>query len=353
MSDRPIRVSIVGGSGYAGGELLRLLLGHPRVEISQATSRRFAGQPVAALHPNLRGRTALEFCRPDEIRECDLLVLALPNGESMKGMPGWAAKAARIIDLGADFRLGDAAAWKEWYGSEHSTPEFLGRFVYGVPEINAEAIRGARWVAGPGCEAIVSILTLYPIVKAGLIKTWPVIIDAKMGSSQAGFAPSEASHHPERSGVLRSYKPTGHRHAAEISRFLRRETGTEMEPMISATAVEMVRGILVTVHAFVGEAALSEKDVWQAYRAAYTGRPFVRLVKQAQGLYRYPEAKILQGTNYCEIGFEREKRTERLVLLGAIDNLVKGTAGNAVQCLNLMFEFPETAGLEFPGLHPV
>jgi N-acetyl-gamma-glutamyl-phosphate/LysW-gamma-L-alpha-aminoadipyl-6-phosphate reductase len=353
VSDRPVRVSIVGGSGYAGGELLRLLLGHPFVEVVQATSRRFAGQPAAALHPNLRGRTALEFCRPDEIRECDLLVLALPNGESMKGMPGWAARAERIIDMGADFRLGDAAAWKEWYGGEHSAPEYLDRFIYGVPEINAEAIRGARWVAGPGCEAIVSILALYPIVKAGLIKASPVIIDAKMGSSQAGFKPSAASHHAERSGVVRSYKPTGHRHAAEIARFLGREAGTELEPMISATAVEMVRGILVTVHAFVRNAVLSEKDVWQAYRAAYAERPFVRLVKQAQGLYRYPEPKILQGTNYCEIGFELEKRTGRLVLLGAIDNLVKGTAGNAVQCLNLMLDFPETAGLEFPGLHPV
>ncbi|MGD0781777.1 MAG: N-acetyl-gamma-glutamyl-phosphate reductase, partial [Candidatus Aminicenantales bacterium] len=192
MSERRVRVSIVGGSGYAGGELLRLLLGHPSVEVVQATSRRFAGQSVSFLHPNLRGQTALEFCRPEDVRECDILFLALPNGESMKVMAGWAAKAGRIIDLGADFRL-DAAAWKEWYGGEHTSPELLDRFVYGVPEINAAAICEARWVAGPGCEAIVSILTLYPLVKAGLIRAWPVIIDAKMGSSQAGFAPSEAS----------------------------------------------------------------------------------------------------------------------------------------------------------------
>lgn len=353
MSDHPVRVSIVGGSGYAGGELLRLLLGHPLVEVVQATSRRFAGQPVDALHPNLRGRSALAFCRPEDVAECDLLVLALPNGESMRGMRDWMGRAERIIDMGADFRLGDAAAWKEWYGTEHAAPEFLGRFVYGVPEINAGKIRGARWVAGPGCEAIVSLLTLYPVVRQGLIDPAPVIIDAKMGSSQAGFAPTEASHHPERSGVVRSYKPTGHRHAAEITRLLREEAGATIEPMISATAVEMVRGVLVTIHAFARDAGLQEKDVWQAYRTAYAGRPFVRIVKQVQGLYRYPEPKILQGTNICEIGFERERRTNRLVLLGAIDNLVKGTAGNAVQCLNLMYDFPETAGLEFPGLHPV
>jgi LysW-gamma-L-alpha-aminoadipyl-6-phosphate/LysW-L-glutamyl-5-phosphate reductase len=352
VTGRRIRVSVVGASGYAGGELLRLLLGHPFMEVAQATSRRFAGLPVDAIHPNLRGRTDLHFCRPDEVGDSDVLVLALPNGESMKTMAGWTAKAGRIIDLGADFRL-DAAAWKDWYGGEHASPELLDRFVYGVPEINGAALREARWVAGPGCEAIVSLLALYPLVKAGILRAWPLIINAKMGSSQSGFAPSAASHHAERSGVVRSYKPTGHRHAAEIARFLGREAGAALEPMISATAVEMVRGILVTIHAFVGNPAIDEKDVWQAYRAAYAGRPFVRIVKQAQGLYRCPEPKILQGTNYCEIGFEREQRTDRLVLLGAIDNLVKGTAGNAVQCLNLMCGFPETAGLEFPGLHPV
>jgi LysW-gamma-L-alpha-aminoadipyl-6-phosphate/LysW-L-glutamyl-5-phosphate reductase len=352
VSGGRLRVSIVGGSGYAGGEMLRLLLGHPFLAVGQVTSRRFAGQPLTALHPNLRGRTDLEFCRPDEVGECDVLVLALPNGESMKSMAGWTSKAARVIDLGADFRL-DAAAWKEWYGGEHAAPELLERFVYGVPEINADSIREARWVAGPGCEAIVSILALHPLVKAGLLRPWPVIIDAKMGSSQSGFAPSAASQHAERSGVVRSYKPTGHRHAAEIARFLGREAGAALEPMISATAVEMVRGILVTIHAFAASPAIGEKDVWQAYRAAYARRPFVRIVKQSQGLYRCPEPKILQGTNTCEIGFEREARTDRLVLLGAIDNLVKGTAGNAVQCLNLMCGFPETAGLEFPGLHPV
>ncbi len=347
-----LQVSIVGGSGYAGGELLRILLLHPRVRVRQVTSRRHAGLPVSLLHPNLRGLTDLAFVKPDEVGPCDLLFLGLPNGESMRGMDGWLARSPRIIDLGADFRLKTPEAWKTWYGTDHARPDLLGTFVYGVPELYADEIRSATRVAGPGCEAIVSILSLYPLVKTGLIKAGPVIIDAKMGSSQAGRAPSESSHHPERAGSVRSYKPTGHRHAAEIGQALA-AAGVEPALHISATAIEMVRGILVTIHAFLDDPAVGEKDVWQAYRREYMGKPFVRIVKQSQGLYRYPEPKILQGTNFCEIGFEKDVRGGRLVVLGAIDNLVKGTAGNAVQCMNLMCGFPETLGLEFPGLHPV
>lgn len=348
----PLRVSIVGGSGYAGGELLRILLQHPRVQVADVTSRRYAGTPVTVLHPNLRGLTNLTFVKPEAVGLCDLLFLGLPNGESMRHMDAWMAKAGRIVDLGADFRLKTPDAWKAWYGTDHVRPDLLGTFVYGVPEINAEEIRSATRVAGPGCEAIVSILALYPLVKRGLIKPGPIIIDAKMGSSQAGCAPSAASHHPERSGAVRSYKPTGHRHAAEIGQVLA-GAGAEPALFISATAIEMVRGILVTIHSFLEDPTLEETAVWKAYREEYAGRPFIRIIKQAQGLYRCPEPKILAGTNICEIGFEKDARGGRLVVLGAIDNLVKGTAGNAVQCMNLMCGFPETLGLGFPGLHPV
>lgn len=352
MGPEPLDVSIVGGSGYAGGELLRILLLHPRVRVKQATSNRCAGQPVAVLHPNLRGLNPLSFVRIDELEPCDLLFLALPNGASMGDMDGWMSKAPKIIDLGADFRLRDKENWKRWYGSEHARPDLLSRFVYGIPEIHEDEIRQANYVAGPGCEAIVSILSLFPLVKHRLLKPSPIIIDAKMGSSQAGRTPSESSHHPERAGAVRSYKPTGHRHAAEIGQ----ELGglcPNLSLHISATAIEMVRGILVTIHAFLEDSAADEKDVWEAYRREYGGKPFVRIVKQNQGLYRFPEPKILQGTNHCEIGFEKDGAGGRLVVLGAIDNLVKGTAGNAVQCLNLMSGFPETEGLDFPGLHPV
>ncbi len=352
MTGEHLTVSVIGGSGYAGGELLRILLQHPRVRLFQVTSNRYAGLPIALLHPNLRGLTSLTFVRAEDVTACDMVFLALPNGESMHSMPVWTEKAPRIIDLGADFRLKDKDVWKLWYGTEHALPALLSEFVYGIPEIYGERIRTSRYVAGPGCEAIVSILCLFPLVKHGLIKREPVIIDAKMGSSQAGNKPSEASHHPERAGAVRSYKPTGHRHAAEILQALG-EFGALGDLHISATAIEMVRGILVTIHTFLEDRTAEEKDVWQVMRREYGGCPFVRIVKQSQGLYRLPEPKILQGSNYCDLGFEKEKQGGRLVLLGAIDNLVKGTAGNAVQCMNLMCGFAETAGLEFPGLHPV
>ncbi len=352
MSSARISVSVVGASGYAGGELLRLLHGHPHVLIKQATSTANAGRGVALVHPNLRGLTSLTFVPPSELEPCDLLFVAVPNGASMRTMESWLPLAGKIIDLGADFRLRDPEAWRTWYGTEHAAPGLLPDFTPGIPELYADRIREARLVAGPGCEAIASILSLLPFIRRGLIRGREIIIDAKMGSSQAGRSPSEASHHPERAGAVRSYKPTGHRHAAEVEQALGAfDPGIAVA--ISATAVEMVRGILVTIHARLSDPSLGERDIWQAVREEYRDKPFVRIVKQTRGLYRYPEPKILQGTNFCEIGFEKEERTGRLVILGAVDNLVKGTSGNGVQCMNLMHGWPETTGLEFPGLHPV
>lgn len=344
-------ISVIGGSGYAGGELLRILLQHPRIHLRQVTSNRYAALPVNLLHPNLRGLTSLNFVKTDEVESCDLLFVALPNGQSMKMMDQWMKKAEKIIDMSADFRLQSASDWKNWYGLDHLCPQLLPKFVYGVPELFQEEIKDTRYVAGPGCESIVSILCLYPFLKHNLIRRDRIIIDAKMGSSQSGNKASSASHHPERSGVVRSYNPVGHRHVAEIEMVLGKFSG-EVSIDISATAVEMVRGILVTIHTYLKE-EITERDIWNILRKEYREKPFIRIVKQKQGLYRFPEPKILQGTNICEIGFEKEKRSNRLVILGAIDNLVKGTAGNAVQCMNLMSGFPETMGLKFPGLHPV
>jgi N-acetyl-gamma-glutamyl-phosphate/LysW-gamma-L-alpha-aminoadipyl-6-phosphate reductase len=344
-------VSVIGGSGYAGGELLRLLLQHPEVTVKQVLSRSCSGRPLSNLHPNLRGLTSLVFDRPEDLKPCDVLFLALPNGESMKHVEEWMDKSGRIIDTGADFRLESAEDWEAWYGIPHLAPGLLGRFVYGLPEINRDEITGTHWVASPGCEAIVSILCLFPFLKREAIKAAPIIIDAKMSSSQAGRRASEASHHPERAGSVRSYMPVGHRHTAEIEQVCRR-LHSDARVDISATAVEMVRGILVTIHTFL-DGEFTEKDAWRLLRREYGEEPFIRFVKQRSGLYRYPEPKILQGTNFCEVGFAIDERSGRLVIIGAIDNLVKGTAGNAVQCMNLMCGFPETSGLEFPGLHPV
>jgi N-acetyl-gamma-glutamyl-phosphate/LysW-gamma-L-alpha-aminoadipyl-6-phosphate reductase len=347
-----VRVSLIGGTGYAAGELLRILLQHPRVEVDQVISIRNAGQPAALFHPNLRGLTSLILEDRGRLRPCDLLFVALPNGKSMESMPEWLEKADKVIDLGADFRLDEEEDWKNWYLMPHTRPRLMREFVYGIPEIHPARVAAATRAAMPGCEAIVSILCLHPLLKTGLIREEDIIIDAKMSSSQSGRKNSPATHHPERAGVVRSYQPVWHRHTVEIERCLQ-DAAPGVRVDISATAVEMVRGILVTIHARPAAADLTEKDVWQVFRQAYGRAPFIRIVKQNKGLYRYPEPKLLQGTNICEIGFAVDPRGGRLVIIGAIDNLVKGTSGNAVQCMNLMAGFPETTGLEFPGLHPV
>ncbi|RJR28408.1 N-acetyl-gamma-glutamyl-phosphate reductase [Candidatus Microgenomates bacterium] len=345
-----MNVSIVGGSGYAGGELLRILLDHPHVTIQQVTSERFAGQPVTRVHPNLRSRTQIMFSKVADLTKCDLLFVSLPNKVSMTKMGELMKLADKIIDLGADFRLRDQKSFESWYGVEHENPILLNKFVYGIAELHRDDLKKASFVACGGCEATVSILALYPLVKHGLI-TDRIIIDAKMSSSQAGGKPGLSSHHPERAGVVRSYQPSGHRHTAEIEQELGL-TDKKISVAISATAIDMVRGLLVTIHA-VPKKDLTEKDVWNAYRAEYAHEPFIRIVKEAQGLYRYPEPKILQGSNFCDIGFELDTKTNRLVIIAAIDNLVKGTAGQAVQSMNLMCGFPETTALTFPGLHPI
>lgn len=339
-------VSIVGGSGYAGGELLRILLGHPNVRVQQVTSRQFANQPVSVAHPNLRKVTDLSFVHPQELKSCDILIVALPNGVSMGQMKNYLALADKIIDLGADFRLRSPEEFQKWYHKAQQMPEFLSQFVYGIAELHREEIKNASFVACAGCEATVSLLALYPLHKNQLIED-NVIVDAKMSSSQAGLMPSLSSHHPERSGVVRSYMPTGHRHTAEIEQEL-----PGIKVGISATAIDMVRGLLVTIHT-TPKSGVTEKDIWKTYRQVYGSEPFIRIVKESSGIYRYPEPKILQGTNYCDIGFELDTHTNRLVIIAAIDNLVKGTAGQAVQAMNLMCGFEETEGLTFPGLHPI
>lgn len=343
-----MKVSIVGGSGYVGGELLRLLLGHPAVEIWQVTSESRAGKPVTSVHPNLRRRTDLKFCRLADLEPCDALFIALPHGEVAPRIETFLALAPRVIDLSADFRLRDAAAYPVWYGFTHPHPELLGRFAYGIPELHRADIKEASWVAGAGCLATATILALAPLFKEDLVEP-RVIVEGKFGSSAGGSHPSPASHHPERSQVVRSYAPTGHRHTAEIAQELAFHGPVEVN--LSATSVELVRGILTTCHAFLKE-DLSTKDIWQVYRRAYGGEPFIRLVSERHGVYKYPEPKILAGTNYCDIGFERDPHSRRLVVMAAIDNLVKGAAGQAVQCFNILAGYPETCALDFPGLHP-
>lgn len=346
-----MRVAIVGGSGYVGGEMLRLLLDHPRTEVVQVTSERQAGKYVTSAHPNLRGRTRLKFSRLDELRPADLLVICLPHGESMQRLKALAELAPRLIDTSADFRLRDAAAYPVWYGHEHPEPGLLEHFVYGLPELHRKELATARFVSGTGCLATSAILALAPLLRTGVVRLDPIIIECKVGSSAGGNAPSPATHHPERRDSLRSFQPVGHRHTAEIVQELS-FNGAVPSVLMSATAVGLVRGILCTAHAFLTD-ALDEKAVWGIYRDFYGKEPFIRIVKERRGIYRTPEPKILAGSNYCDVGFELDPTSSRIVVLSALDNLMKGAAGNAVQALNVMAGWEETTGLGFAGLHPV
>jgi N-acetyl-gamma-glutamyl-phosphate/LysW-gamma-L-alpha-aminoadipyl-6-phosphate reductase len=345
-----VRTAIVGASGYTGGELLRILLTHPNVDSIQATSERLAGRPVTLAHPNLRGRTELRFIPLASVASCDLLFLALPHGTTAKTFESLSALAPRIIDLSADFRLRDPRSYEKWYGTPHPCPERLQEFVYGIPELHREEIAHAKYVATGGCNATASILALHPLYTTGTVYRDRTVVDVKVGSSEGGGLASIASHHPERAGCIRSYKPTGHRHQAEI----RQELGLQDSDSFhfSATAVDVVRGLLVTAHVFP-TGRFEEKDLWRLYRHAYGNEPFIRFVKTRDGVHRYPEPKLLWGTNYCDIGFEVDADTGRIVVVAAIDNLVKGSAGQAVQCFNLMFGLGETTALDFSGLHPV
>ena len=339
-------ISIAGGSGYAGGELLRLLLTHPEVEISQVTSERYAGRYVHSVHPNLREQTRLQFSRLEQLDSCDILFLALPHGRAAQNIEHYASLAERIVDLSSDFRLRSPQLYQFWYGDEHPAPDWLTQFVYGLPEIYRDEIRGAKHVSGVGCNATAVNLALWPLASAGLIEN--VVVEVKVGSSEGGNKHSLASHHPERSGAVRSFAPTRHRHQAEMGQVL----GTSFDIYFSATAIELVRGVLCTAHCFLKE-QFEDRELWKLYRGAYNSEPFVRIVKDRTGVYRYPEPKILAGTNYCDVGFERDPDSNRVVVINAIDNLMKGAAGTAVQAMNVMMEWPETLGLEFAGLHPV
>ena len=344
-----IRAAIVGASGYAGGELLRLLLAHPKVEVTQITSETHAGRYAYFVHPNLRGHTSLRFQRLADLVPCDLLFLALPHGEAMSRIEQIAVQAGRIVDLSADFRLRDAADYAHWYGRPHPAPDWLERFVYGMPELYREQLAHAQYASGTGCNAIVTLLSLLPLYRRGLVRE--AVVDVKVGSSEGGNKPSPASHHPERAGVVRTYSPVGHRHQAELVQELKLDP-EQPRLHLSITSVGIVRGALATCHCLLQE-DLDEREAWKLYRQDYGDEPFVRLVRARRGIHRYPEPKILSGANYCDIGFVADMGQRRLVVIAAIDNLMKGAAGNAVQVMNVMYGLPETLGLEFPGLHPI
>jgi N-acetyl-gamma-glutamyl-phosphate/LysW-gamma-L-alpha-aminoadipyl-6-phosphate reductase len=339
-----LRVSIIGGSGYTGGELMRLIHMHPLAELGQVTSRKLKGQPVHRSHPNMRDHLSTLYCTPDEVEPCDVLFLCMPHGRAAGEIERWRAIAPLVIDLSADFRLHEPENYKHWYGDEHPAPTVLHDAVYGLPEVTRERLHGASLVSGVGCNATAMTLALLPLARAGLIRRG--VADLKVGSSEAGADASAGSHHPVRARTVRTYSPFGHRHLGEVFQSL-----GEIDLDATVTAIDMVRGVLCTAHIEPTE-RIETKELWKLYRQAYKDEPFVRIVADRSGPNRFPDPRVVVGSNHADVGFAIDERSGRIVALCAIDNLVKGAAGSAVQSMNIALGFEETSGLAFPGLHP-
>jgi N-acetyl-gamma-glutamyl-phosphate/LysW-gamma-L-alpha-aminoadipyl-6-phosphate reductase len=350
-----MRIGIIGGSGYVGGELLRLLLLHPYVEVNMVTSRQSAGEYIFNIHPNLRGLTQLKFV-PQDISElqknCDLIFTATPHGGSVNLVPKLFEAGLKVIDMSADFRLKNPTDYETYYGWKHTNPEMLKGAIYGLPELHREEIKNAKLIACPGCMATSAILGLAPIIKSGLVDTEKLVVDLKVGSSGGGSKPTSASHHPERFSGVRPYQVTGHRHIAEVEQELSSLSVQPVKIGFTPHAVNMVRGILATIHAYPKE-SITSKDLWKSLRGMYGNEPFIRLVKYQKGQFQLPDPKITLGTNFCDIGFEIDEHTNRLLMFSAIDNMCKGASGQGVQCLNLLMGIDETTGLKSTGFHPM
>jgi N-acetyl-gamma-glutamyl-phosphate/LysW-gamma-L-alpha-aminoadipyl-6-phosphate reductase len=350
-----LRIGIIGGSGYVGSELLRLLLLHPQAEVTMVTSRQSVGEYIFNVHPNLRGFTQLKFVPQDMAelqKNCDLIFTATPHGGSVNLVPKLLEAGLKVIDMSADFRLKNPADYETYYGWKHAHPEMLKEAAYGLPELHREEIKNARLIACPGCMAATTIYALAPIIKAGFIEKNRIISDLKVGSSGAGSKLSIASHHPERFSGVRPYKVVGHRHIGEVEQELNALTSEPVTVSLTPHAVNMVRGILATVHTFPKQ-PITSKDIWKALRGQYGSEPFIRLVKYQKGPYQLPDPKVTMGTNYCDVGFEIDEHANRLLLFSALDNMTKGASGQAVQCMNILMGIDETTGLKSTGFHPM
>jgi len=350
-----MKVGVVGASGYVGGELLRLLVVHPKVEVSMVTSRQKAGEYVHRIHPSLKGFIDLTFSPLDMeklVNSCDIVFTSVPHGKSNKIVNELYGRGMKIIDLSADFRLKNPKDYVKWYGWEHPFPELLSKSVYGVPELHREDIKKSQLVSCPGCMAVTSLLALKPLIENNLIDTEHIIVDSKIGSSGAGVKANAGTHHAMRYGVIRPYKPAKHRHTGEIEQELGLVAKKTIKVGMSPHAVNIVRGILTTNHTFLRK-PMSDLELWKVYRNSYRGEPFLRLIRDKKGLYKFPDPKFLIGSNFCDIGFDIDEDNQRLVSLSASDNLMKGAAGSAIQNMNVLYGFDETEGLKYTPLTPV
>ncbi|NJD07482.1 MAG: N-acetyl-gamma-glutamyl-phosphate reductase [Methylococcaceae bacterium] len=342
-----IKAGIVGGTGYTGVELLRLLAGHPRVELVTVTSRGDAGRRVDELYPSLRGHVPGCFSEPsiEALTGCDVAFFATPNGTAMRMAEPLLAAGVRIIDLAADFRLRDPAEWERWYGEPHACPQRLPQAVYGLPEVNRAAIREARLVANPGCYPTAVQLGFLPLLEAGLVDTGRLIADAKSGTSGAGRRAEIPMLLSETGESFKAYGVAGHRHLPEIRQGLERAAGGAVSLTFVPHLLPMIRGIHATLYA---ELAGDPGDLAALYEARYRGEPFVDVLPFGS----HPDTRSVRGSNRCQIALHRPQGGSTVVVLSVIDNLVKGAAGQAVQNMNLMFGLAETAGLDAIALYP-
>lgn len=345
-----IKASIIGATGYTGVELIRLLSCHPEVELTVLTTQSFIGEQVEDLYPSLKGKVEIT-CSPQDtpqvVGASDVIFIALPHGHSVPVVQEAVAQGKKVVDLGADFRFRRAAVYEEWYQVKHEAPELSAKAVYGLPEIYREQIRKASVVANPGCYPTGSILALAPAVKAGLIEPSTIIIDAKSGVSGAGRKATLTTHFGEANENVNPYGVASHRHTPEIEQELTALAGEEFTVSFTPHLMPMTRGILATCYAALKEDVAEEK-LRQVYEEFYQGEPFVHLLQPGQ----WPHTKWVYGSNRCLINLTVDRRTGRLVVCSVIDNLVKGAAGQAVQNMNLLFDLPETGGLDFNAIYP-
>ena len=338
-----IKAGIVGGTGYTGVELLRLLAQHPGVELKAITSRKEAGTPVASIFPSLRGRVELAFTEPGaaRLRGCDVVFFATPNGVAMGEARALLESGARVIDLSADFRIRDIAEWERWYKTRHAAPELVAQAVYGLPEMNRERIRGARLVANPGCYPTATQLGFLPLVEAGVVDLDHLVADAKSGVSGAGRKAELHTSFAEAADNFMAYNLPGHRHWPEIRQGLAQAARREVGLVFSAHLTPLIRGIHATLYARITR----EADYQQLFEKRYAGEPFVDVMPPGS----HPETRSVRAANLCRIAVHRPPegrgRADTLVVLSVIDNLVKGASGQAVQNMNLMFGLPEASGL--------
>lgn len=341
------KIGIVGGTGYTGAELLRLLANHPQVEVVAITSRSEEGKLVSDIYPSLRGHYDLRFTVPsiNELAKCDLVFFATPHGVAMDQVPELIDLGVKVVDLGADFRIKDTLEWSKWYGMEHRTPDYVAKAIYGLPEINREAIKGAQLVANPGCYPTATQLGLIPLLEAGIIDPAHLIADAKSGVSGAGRGANIGSLLCEASESFKPYGVAGHRHLPEIKQGLQEFSESPIGLTFVPHLVPMIRGIQSTMYATLVDTSV---DLQALFETRYKDEFFVDVMPAGST----PETRSTKGANFCRIAVYRPQDGDKVVVLSVIDNLVKGASGQAIQNMNIMLDLPENTGLTALGMMP-